>query len=174
MLPVCYLICNQTPPVGDAPSLMTYSDVETLFHEFGHGLQWMLTQTDNGLVAGINNVEWDAVELPSQFMENWLYSTYEVVQSLSQHIETSEPLPREIWQKIVDARVYMAGTAMLRQLFFGMADMALHARPSTHPLPTRDDEVMATFRDVASEYTVLPPLDEDRFLCSFGHIFAGG
>jgi hypothetical protein len=69
--------------------------------EFGHGLQWMLTQTDNGLVAGINNVEWDAVELPSQFMENWLYSTYEVVESLSQHVETSEPLPKEIWQKIV-------------------------------------------------------------------------
>jgi oligopeptidase A len=176
LLPVCYLVCNQTPPVGDEPSLMTYSDAETLFHEFGHGLQWMLTETDNGLVAGINGVEWDAVELPSQFMENWLYSTYEVIEAVSGHVDgKSGPLPAPLWEKLVAARTYMAGTAMLRQLFFGMTDMQLHARPASaaHDASGGKD-VLATFRAVAEDYTVIPPLPEDRFLCSFGHIFAGG
>ena len=153
-----------------------------------------------GLVAGINNVEWDAVELPSQFMENFLYSTFEVVEGLSTHVDTGEPLPKELWEKLVAARVYMAGSAMLRQLFFGMTDMVLHTRPSASPLPEREDEVLTTFFEVAKcaqsfcrrhraqaarltkrvgwlwrrDYTVLPPLQEDRFLCSFSHIFAGG
>lgn len=162
---------------------MTYNDAETLFHEFGHGLQWMLTETDNGLVAGINGVEWDAVELPSQFMENWLYSTYEVIEAISGHVDgKSGPLPAPLWEKLVAARTYMAGTAMLRQLFFGMTDMQLHARPAlpsnttttANTSGTGGDTVLKTFREVAKDYTVLPPLPEDRFLCSFSHIFAGG
>jgi oligopeptidase A len=165
-LPVAYLVCNMTQPVGDKPALMTFREVETLFHEFGHGLQHMLTTVDHLGAAGINNVEWDAVELPSQFMENWCY-TKDTMASLATHFQTGEPLPKELFDKIVAARIYRAGSATLRQVYFATLDLALH-RGELH------ESVLDLQRRVASANTVLLPLAEDRFLCSFSHIFAGG
>ncbi|ETV98044.1 hypothetical protein, variant [Aphanomyces invadans] len=130
-LPVAYLICNQSPPVGETPSLMTFREVETLFHEFGHGLQHMLTTVEYGSAAGINGVEWDAVELPSQFMENFCYHK-ETLLSISGHYETNAPLPEELYNKIKDARTYMAASGMLRQLNFGALDLYLHHHYDPH------------------------------------------
>ena len=124
-LPVAYLICNQTPPVDGKPSLMSFNEVKTLFHEFGHGLHHMLTTVDYGLAAGIHNVEWDAVELPSQFMENWCYHR-ETLMGMSAHVETGKPLPEELYHKLCTARTYRAGSLMLRQLYFACLDIALH------------------------------------------------
>jgi oligopeptidase A len=165
-LPVAYLICNSTTPVGDKPSLMTFREVETLFHEFGHGLQHMLTTVDRVEASGINNVEWDAVELPSQFMENWCY-TKGTMGALAKHFQTGEALPAALFDKIVAARNYRAASATLRQVYFATLDLALHRAP----LAT---EVLEIQRQVAAQNTVVPPLAEDRFLCSFSHIFAGG
>lgn len=168
-LPVAYLICNQTPPVDDKPSLMTFTEVETLFHEFGHGLQHMLTKINYPSAAGINNVEWDAVELPSQFMENWCYER-PTLMGMAKHYETGEPLPEHYFQKLVAARNYMSGSGMLRQLHFSLLDIELHYRYRADGGETPDD-----VRDrIAKNTTVLPPLPEDNFLCAFGHIFAGG
>lgn len=168
-LPVAYLICNQTPPVDDKPSLMTFYEVETLFHEFGHGLHHMLTKVDYTGAAGINNVEWDAVELPSQFMENWCYERTTLF-SMAKHYETGESLPEHYYQKLLAARNYMSGSAILRQIHFSSVDIELHSRyrPGSH-------ETVADVRHrVAKTTTVLPPLPEDAFLCAFGHIFEGG
>jgi oligopeptidase A len=168
-VPVAYLVCNQTPPVDDRPSLMTFNEVKTLFHEFGHGLQHMLTTVDYGLASGIHNIEWDAVELPSQFMENWCYHR-ETLLGLSAHVDTGEPLPADLYDKICTARNYRAGSFMLRQLYFACMDLELHQRFDPHDSET----VFEVQRRIAETTTVLPPLPEDRFLCSFGHIFAGG
>ena len=165
-LPVAYLVCNQTTPVGDNPSLLTFREVETLFHEFGHGLQHMLTTVDYPGAAGINNVEWDAVELPSQFMENWCY-TADTMKALARHYRTGEALPQGLFDKIVAARNYRAGSTTLRQVYFATLDLALHREAMTR-------SVLELTRDVAEKNTVLAPLREDRFLCSFSHIFAGG
>ncbi|MEL6381502.1 MAG: M3 family metallopeptidase [Cyanobacteria bacterium J06626_18] len=168
-LPVAYLTCNQAPPVDGKPSLMTFRDVETLFHEFGHGLQHMLTTVDFPGAAGINNVEWDAVELPSQFMENWCYHR-ETLLKLARHYETGEPLPEDSFQKILAARNFMTGSAILRQVNFGWLDLELH-----HRYQPGGDETLWDVRDrLAAQTTVLKPLPEDAFLCAFGHIFAGG
>jgi len=126
-LPVAYLICNQTPPVDGNPSLMTFEEVNTLFHEFGHGLQHMLTTVDYSGAAGINNVEWDAVELPSQFMENWCYDR-PTLMSMAKHYETGETLPEHYYQKLLLAKNYMSGSAMLRQLHLSLVDLELHHR----------------------------------------------
>ena len=168
-LPVAYLICNQTPPVDSKPSLMSFNEVKTLFHEFGHGLHHMLTTVDYGLAAGIHNVEWDAIELPSQFMENWCYHR-ETLMGMSAHVETGEPLPEELYRKLCTARTYRAGSLMLRQLYFACLDIALHH----HFDPQGSETPFDVQQRVAALTTVLPPLPEDRFLCSFGHIFAGG
>jgi oligopeptidase A len=168
-LPVAYLVCNQTPPVDGRPSLMTFNEVKTLFHEFGHGLQHMLTTVDYGLASGIRNVEWDAVELPSQFMENWCYHR-ETLLGLSAHVETGAALPEALYQKLYAARNYRAGSAMLRQLYFAFLDLELHHRFD----PSGPATVFEAQQRLAAKTTVLPPLPEDRFLCSFGHIFAGG
>ncbi|MBW4646755.1 MAG: M3 family metallopeptidase [Goleter apudmare HA4340-LM2] len=168
-LPVAYLICNQTPPVDGKPSLMTFYEVETLFHEFGHGLHHMLTKVDYTGASGINNVEWDAVELPSQFMENWCYERPTLF-GMAKHYETGEPLPEHYYQKLLAARNYMSGSAMLRQIHFSSVDLELHYRyrPGSAETP-------AEVRDrIAKTTTVLPPLPEDAFLCAFGHIFGGG
>ncbi len=168
-LPVAYLTCNQTPPVDDKPSLMTFGEVTTLFHEFGHGLQHMLTTIDFAEAAGINNVEWDAVELPSQFMENWCYDRSTLF-GMAKHYETGETLPEEYYQKLVAAKNYMSGSGMLRQLHFGMLDMELHSNYEPGGKETPND-----VRDrLAKTTSVLQPIPEDNFLCSFGHIFAGG
>ena len=168
-LPVAYLICNQTPPVEDKPSLMTFGEVTTLFHEFGHGLQHMLTTIDYVGAAGINNVEWDAVELPSQFMENWCYDRPTLF-GMAKHYETGETLPEEYYQKLLAAKNYMSGSGMLRQLHFGMVDIALH-----HNYQPGGSETPSDVRHkIAETTTVLKPLPEDNFLCAFGHIFSGG
>ena len=168
-LPVAYLVCNQTPPVDGKPSLMTFNEVETLFHEFGHGLQHMLTQVDFARAAGINNVEWDAVELPSQFMENWCYDR-PTLMGMAQHYETGEPLPEHYYQKLLAARHYRSGSTMLRQLHFGFVDLELH-----HRYVPGGEETPADVRSrIAQTTTISPPLPEDAFLCAFNHIFAGG
>jgi oligopeptidase A len=168
-LPVAYLICNQTPPVDGKPSLMTFGEVTTLFHEFGHGLQHMLTTIDFVGASGINNVEWDAVELPSQFMENWCYDRPTLF-GMAKHYETGETLPETYYQKLVAAKNYMSGSGMLRQLHFGMVDIALHHNYQPGGTETPND----LRNQIAENTTVLKPLPEDNFLCSFGHIFAGG
>ncbi|MFM7371275.1 MAG: M3 family metallopeptidase, partial [Sphaerospermopsis kisseleviana] len=168
-LPVAYLICNQTPPVDNKPSLMTFDEVETLFHEFGHGLHHMLTKVDYTGAAGINNVEWDAIELPSQFMENWCYDRPTLF-SMAKHYETGEPLPEHYYQKLLAARNYMSGSAMLRQIHLSSVDMELHYRYR----PGGDETPIDVRERIAKTTTVLPPLPEDAFLCAFGHIFEGG
>lgn len=168
--PVAYLTCNGSPPVGDKPSLMTFREVETLFHEFGHGLQHMLTTVEHGDAAGINNVEWDAVELPSQFMENWCYDKA-TLDAFAKHFETGQPLPDELFAKIQAAKNFQAGMGMIRQLYFGAMDMYMHSEQFD---PYGSRSVFEVQQELANKYTVLPPLTQDRFLCSFGHIFAGG
>jgi oligopeptidase A len=168
-LPVAYLICNQTPPIDDKPSLMTFGEVETLFHEFGHGLQHMLTKVDYAGASGINNVEWDAVELPSQFMENWCYDRTTLM-GMAKHYATGETLPDHYYQKLLAARNYMSGSGMLRQLHFSYVDLELH-----HRYQPGGKETVAEMRSrIAKTTTVMPPLPEDNFLCAFGHIFSGG
>jgi oligopeptidase A len=168
-LPVAYLTCNQTPPVDGKPSLMTFGEVETLFHEFGHGLQHMLTTVDFVGASGISNVEWDAVELPSQFMENWCYHRPTLL-SLGKHYETSEPLPEHYYQKILAARTFMSGSGMLRQIHLSWLDLELHS----HYIPGGTESISDVRNRLAKISMVIPPLPEDNFLCSFGHIFAGG
>jgi len=168
-LPVAYLVCNQSPPIDGKPSLMTFREVETLFHEFGHGLQHMLTSVDYPGAAGINNVEWDAVELPSQFMENWCYDR-DTLFGMAQHYKTGEPLPEADYQKLLSARHFMTGNAILRQVNFGWTDMALHADYQ----PNGAETVWEVRDRIASKATIMPPIPEDAFLCSFGHIFSGG
>lgn len=168
-LPVAYLVCNQSPPVDGNPSLMTFNEVETLFHEFGHGLHHMLTKVDYAGAAGINNVEWDAVELPSQFMENWCYDQPTLF-GMAKHFETGESLPEHYYEKLVAARNYMSGSAMLRQLHISLVDLELHYRY----LPGGEDTPADVRKRLAKTTTVLAPLPEDAFLCAFGHIFAGG
>lgn len=168
-LPVAYLVCNQTPPVDDKPSLMTFGEVETLFHEFGHGLHHMLTRVDYSMAAGTRNVEWDAVELPSQFMENWCYHRATLL-SLGKHYQTGEPLPDRYYQKLLAARSYMSGSVMLRQIHLSWLDLELH-----HGYQPGGKETAADVRRRLAQTTmVLDPLPEDSILCSFGHIFAGG
>ncbi|KAL3526960.1 hypothetical protein ACH5RR_011616 [Cinchona calisaya] len=168
-LPVAHMVCNQMPPVGDKPSLMTFREVETVFHEFGHALQHMLTRQDEGLVAGIRNVEWDAVELPSQFMENWCYHR-DTLMGIAKHYETGETLPEDIYKKLLAARTFRAGSLSLRQLRFATVDLELH----TKYVPGGSESIYDVDRRISERTQVLPPLPDDQFLCSFSHIFAGG
>ncbi|XVE86900.1 hypothetical protein DITRI_Ditri18aG0072800 [Diplodiscus trichospermus] len=168
-LPVAHMVCNQTPPVGDKPSLITFREVETVFHEFGHALQHMLTKQDEGLVAGIRGIEWDAVELPSQFMENWCYHR-DTLMSIAKHYETGESLPEEVYLKLLAARTFCAGSLSLRQIRFASVDLELH----TKFIPDGSESVYDVDQRVSRITQVIPPLPEDRFLCSFNHIFAGG
>jgi oligopeptidase A len=168
-LPVVYLNANGTPPVGDRPSLMSFGEVTTLFHEFGHGLQGMLTKIDYSEVSGINGVEWDAVEVCSQFMENWCYHE-PTLRTISGHWETGEPLPDDLVKKLMEAKVFMAASSMLRQLEFGMTDIELHSRFN----PYGKESPFEVYRRIASKTNILEPMKDDHFLCAFTHIFAGG
>ena len=170
-LPVAHLVCNSTPPVGDKPSLMTFREVETLFHEFGHGLHHMLTTVEYAEVAGTSGVEWDAVELPSQFMENWCYHKPTLL-GMTAHYQTGEPLPEALFEKIVAAKTYRAGTMMLRQLMLGMTDLELHHRYGVDQPAT--ESAFDVQQRISRKTSVLPLLPEDRTLCGFTHIFAGG
>ena len=169
VLPVAYLICNQSPPLGDTPSLMTFDEVETLFHEFGHGLQHMLTTVDRPQAAGINQVEWDAVELPSQFMENWCYDK-STLMAMASHWQSGAPLPEEEYQKLLAARTFMGGAATLRQVHLALTDLRLYSSWS----PTSGQTPDQLRRQLAASTTVMEPIKEDAFLCAFSHIFAGG
>jgi len=173
-LPVAVLCCNQAPPVTDpesgetTPSLMSFNECTTLFHETGHGLQHMLTQVDEGAVAGISGVEWDAVEQPSQFMEYWVLEA-QTLQGMARHWRTGEPIPKELVEKIRAAKTYRAASAMVRQLTFAMTDLAIHSA-AFEPAAGASE----TYRQVALRTTPTAPLPEDRFLNGFAHIFAGG
>jgi len=168
-LPIAHMVCNQTPPVGDKPSLMTFREVETVFHEFGHALQHMLTKQDEGLVAGIRGVEWDAVELPSQFMENWCYHR-DTLMGIAKHYKTGETLSEEIYLKLVAARTFRAASQNLRQIRFASSDLELHSKY----VPGGSETIFDVDQRIAQRTQIVPPLQEDRFLCSFLHIFAGG
>ena len=168
-MPIVYLNANGTPPVGDKPSLMSFDEVTTLFHEFGHGLQGMLTNVNIVEVSGINGVEWDAVEICSQFMENWCYHE-PTMRSISSHWETGELLPDKYVKKLLDAKVYMAARAMVRQLEFGLTDMELHSSFD----PDGDETAFDVHKRIAKKTKAIPPLEDDHFLCAFSHIFAGG
>ncbi len=168
-LPVAYLVCNFTPPVGDEPALLTHHDVLTLFHEFGHGLHHMLTRVDYPSVAGINGVPWDAVELPSQFMENFAWRE-EVLPLISAHVRTGEPLPAGMLAKLQASRSFQAGMQTVRQLEFALFDFRLHAEHD----PSAPPRLAATLAEVRDEVAVVRPPEFNRFPHSFQHIFSGG
>ncbi len=165
--PVAHLVCNYAKGVGDKPALLTHDDVTTLFHEFGHGLHHMLTQVDDIGVAGISGVEWDAVELPSQFMENFCWE-WDVVQKLTSHVDTGAHLPRALFDKMTAAKNFQSGMQTLRQIEFSLFDMRLHAEPGA------EGNVQALVDAVRKEVAVNIPPAFNRFQHSFSHIFAGG
>ncbi|MDH5425357.1 MAG: M3 family metallopeptidase [Gammaproteobacteria bacterium] len=167
--PVAYLVCNLTPPVGDKPALLDHNEVTTLFHEFGHGLHHMLTKVDEYDVSGINGVEWDAVELPSQFMENWCWEK-ESLSLISGHYRTAEPIPEDLFNKMLSAKNYRAASMMIRQLEFAIFDFELYKNYATPGY----EGVQQTIDDVRSRVSVQPAVTENRFQNSFSHIFAGG
>lgn len=167
-LPVAYLVCNFNGPVGDQPALLTHNEVTTLFHEFGHGLHHMLTQVECAGVSGINGVPWDAVELPSQFLENWCWHP-EAIQLFAEHYETGEPLPDAMLKKMLAAKTFQSGMQMARQLEFSLFDFTLHA--TWNPPET---QVQAVLDKVRERIAVVPVADFNRFQCAFSHIFAGG
>lgn len=171
--PIAYLVCNFTPPAivdgQQQPSLFTHDEVTTLFHEFGHGLHHMLTEVDELSVSGISGVEWDAVELPSQFMENFCWE-WDVLQGMTAHVKTGEPLPRELYDKMLAAKNFQSGMQTLRQVEFSLIDMHLHYDFD----PNSQKTVQALVDEVRSKFSVLIPPAFNRFQHSFGHIFAGG
>ncbi|WP_415886405.1 oligopeptidase A [Neptuniibacter sp. QD37_6] len=167
-LPVAYLVCNFSSPVGDDPALLNHNEVTTLFHEFGHGLHHMLTQIETADVSGINGVAWDAVELPSQFLENWCYEP-EALALISGHYQTGETLPQELLDKMLAARNFQSGMMMVRQLEFSLFDFLLHR--DYQPGETVVQEVL---NKVRSQVAVITPPAFNRFQHSFSHIFAGG
>ena len=166
-IPVALLTCNFASPVGDKPALLTHDDVITLFHEFGHGLHHMLTQVNDLGVSGISGVEWDAVELPSQFMENFCWE-WDVLQQLTGHVDSGEPLPRELFDKMTAAKNFQSGLMTLRQIEFALFDMRLHGEPGS------EADVQKVLDEVRAEVAVLVPPAFNRFQHSFSHIFAGG
>ncbi|EMB9226655.1 oligopeptidase A [Vibrio alginolyticus] len=167
--PVAYLTCNFNRPVGDKPALFTHDEVVTLFHEFGHGIHHMLTQVDTGAVSGINGVPWDAVELPSQFLENWCWEE-DALAFISGHYETDEPLPKAMLDKMLAAKNFQSAMGILRQLEFGLFDFTLH----TEYDPEVGARVLETLAKVKEKVAVVPAVEWARFSHSFGHIFAGG
>jgi len=168
-LPVAQLVCNFTAPVGTAPSLLTHEEVATLFHEFGHGLHHMLTQVAYPSIAGINGVAWDAVELPSQFMENFVWRR-EVLPLISAHVKTGEPLPVDMLQRLLGTRTFNAALDTLRQIELASFDFELHANFD----PTVGAEIADTLERVRRRVAVVPAAPFNRMPSSFSHIFAGG
>lgn len=167
--PVAFLTCNFSPPVGDKPALFTHDEVNTMFHEFGHGLHHMLTQVEEYGVSGIKGVEWDAVELPSQFMENFCWE-WEVLRHMTKHVETGAHLPRELFDKMVAAKNFQAGMQTLRQVEFSLFDMRLHGEFDPNGTKTALDLI----EQVRDQVAVVRPPQWNRFPNNFSHIFAGG
>jgi oligopeptidase A len=173
-LPVAYLTCNFNQPVGDKPALFTHDEVVTLFHEFGHGIHHMLTQINASGVSGIDGVPWDAVELPSQFLENWCWEP-EALAFISGHFETGEALPQAMLDKMLAAKNFQSAMQMLRQLEFSIFDFKMHADYS----PTLSDDekshhIQHTLNKVRAQYAVIKAPEFNRFQHGFGHIFGGG
>ena len=168
--PVAHLVCNFAEGVNGKPPLLTHDDVITLFHEFGHGLHHLLTQVQERDVAGISGVEWDAVELPSQFMENFCWE-WDVLKHMTAHVDTGEPLPRALFDKMLAAKNYQSGLQTLRQVEFALFDMLLHSQPSP---PDSGAAVLALLQAVRDEVAVLQPPAYSRTPNTFSHIFAGG
>ncbi|MGZ8143367.1 MAG: oligopeptidase A [Methylosarcina sp.] len=167
--PVAYLTCNFTPPTGSDPALLTHDEVTTLFHEFGHGLHHMLTKVDHLGVSGIHGVEWDAVELPSQFMENWCWEK-EALALMSGHYRTDEPLPDALFDKMIAAKNFQAGMLMVRQLEFSLFDFRIHSEYD----PNKGGRIYETLNQVRAQVAVVQPPEFNRFAHGFSHIFAGG
>ena len=167
--PVAYLTCNFSAPTSDTPALLTHDEVETLFHEFGHGLHHMLTQIDHLGVSGINGVEWDAVELPSQFMENWCWDK-EALNLISGHYQTGEPLPDTLFEKMLAAKNFQAGMMMVRQLEFSLFDFKIHRDYN----PAKGGQIYQILQQVRDQVAVVKVPAFNRFAHSFSHIFAGG
>ncbi|CAB1218436.1 Oligopeptidase A [Acinetobacter bouvetii] len=167
--PICYMVCNFTPAVGNQPALLTHDEVNTLFHEFGHGLHHLLTEVDHIAVAGTHGVDWDAVELPSQFMEFWTWDT-DSLDLLSEHIETKQHLPEDLLKSLLDARFFQSGMQTLRQIEFALFDLSIHK----HSSALNAEQVQATLDDIRQKYAVAPTASYNRFQHSFSHIFAGG
>ena len=168
-LPVCFMVGNFTPALDGKPSLLTHDEVLTLFHEFGHGLHHLLTQVSVGEVAGVNGVEWDAVELPSQFMENWAWES-EGIALISSHVETGEPLPQAQLDALLAAKNFQSGMQTLRQIEFALFDLLIHAHT-----PALDYQgILATLNHVRQDIAIMPTPDYNRFANGFSHIFAGG
>jgi oligopeptidase A len=167
--PVAYLNCNFPRPVGGKPALFTHDDVITLFHEFGHGLHHLLTRVEELGVSGIAGVEWDAVELPSQFMENFCWE-WEVLQHMTRHVDAGAPLPRTLFDKMLAAKNFQSGLAMLRQIEFSVFDMRLHCDFD----PASRRSALELLQEVRERIAVLQPPEYNRFPNSFAHIFAGG
>jgi oligopeptidase A len=167
--PVAYLTCNFSPPLGDDPALFTHDEVLTLFHEFGHGLHHMLTKVDYPSVAGIAGVPWDAVELPSQFMENWCWQ-HEALDLIAGHYQTGEPFPEELFRKMLAAKNFQSGMQMVRQLEFSLFDFRLHLEYD----PNKGPRVYEILSEVREQVAVMKPPSFNRFPHSFSHIFAGG
>lgn len=166
--PVAYMVCNFTAPIGDKPALFTHDEVITLFHEFGHGLHHLLTQVDELSVSGINGVEWDAVELPSQFMENFCWE-WDVLQGMTAHVDSGEPLPRTLFDKMLAAKNFQSGMMTVRQIEFSLFDMLLHSA-----FDPEQGDWEALLAEVRQEVAVNIPPIWNRFANSFSHIFAGG
>ena len=168
-LPVAYLVCNFSPAADDTPSLLTHYEVTTLFHEFGHGLHHMLTKVDVAAVSGINGVAWDAVELPSQFLENWCWQP-EVIEMISGHYQTGEALPQALLDKMLAAKNFQSAMFTVRQLEFALFDFLLHSRADG----ASPEEIQQLLDQVRAEVAVVPVAPQNRFQHGFSHIFAGG
>jgi len=168
-LPVAYMTCNSTPPIGDDPALFTHHEVETIFHEFGHGLHHMLTQIDHLDISGISGVEWDAVELPSQFMENWCWER-EALNMFAKHYQTGESIPDDLFEKMQASKNYHSAMGMVRQLEFSLFDMQIHLASDADD----GNKIHEILQAVRKRVSVVTPPEYNRFENSFGHIFAGG
>jgi oligopeptidase A len=170
--PVAFLTCNLSAPVGGKPATFTHQEVITIFHEFGHGLHLLLTKIDIPGISGLQGVEWDAVELPSQFMENFVWE-WDVLSHMTRHVDTGAPLPRELFDRMIDARNFQSGLVTVRQLEMGLFDMRAHVEYESAggDAQRTPQEILA---EVRSEVAVVPRAPYDRFLESFSHVFAGG
>jgi len=168
--PVAYLTCNLTPPVNSDPALFSHYEVLTVFHEFGHGLHHMLTKIDYASVSGINGVAWDAVELPSQFMENWCWQK-DAIKIISGHYQTGEPLPDDMFDKMLAAKNFQSAMAMIRQLTFSLFDFQLHMEFDPE---SNNDFIQHILDEVRNEYAIIPVPNFNRFQNGFAHIFSGG